>query len=157
MRRNPHLSSSSINDYIDCGLFYKFGRIDRSKREFTADSLEFGTTIHRVLADVYQGKMLNSPLDLKEVLELFKHYWAEGADDNDEIMYAGGKDFKSYLIEGQDLLTHYFNKVPDDKYIPTSRENVKTSPAFRYNGKNIFTAQVNVNQDGENICLARGY
>ena len=64
LRRNPHLSSSSINDYIDCGLLYKFGRIDRVPREFTADSLEFGTTIHRVLADVYQGKMINSHLKI---------------------------------------------------------------------------------------------
>lgn len=43
------------------------------------------------------------------------------------------------------------HEVLDDKYVPTSRENVKTSPAFRYSGKNIFTTQVNVNEDGENI------
>ena len=43
------------------------------------------------------------------------------------------------------------HEILDDKYVPTSRENVKTSPAFRYSGKNIFTTQVNVNEDGENI------
>ena len=45
------------------------------------------------------------------------------------------------------------HEVLDDKYVPTSRENVKTSPAFRYSGKNIFTTQVNVNEDGENILI----
>jgi putative RecB family exonuclease len=116
LRGKPHLSSSSINDYIDCGLLYKFGRIDRVPREHLSDSLIYGTCIHRVLADVYQGKMLNSPIEPKEILELFSHYWMEAVDDNEEIKYAEGKDFKSYLIEGADLLTTYFNKVPEDNY-----------------------------------------
>ncbi|NTU61023.1 MAG: hypothetical protein HGA95_01645 [Caldiserica bacterium] len=29
IRNTPHLSSSSVNDYIECGLLYKFGRIDK--------------------------------------------------------------------------------------------------------------------------------
>jgi putative RecB family exonuclease len=116
LRKLPHLSSSSISDYVDCGMLYKFGRIDRVPREHLSDSLIYGTTIHRVLADVYHGKMLNSPLDIKEILELFEHYWTEVADENDEIKYATGKDFKSYFIEGTDLLTTYFNKVPNDNY-----------------------------------------
>jgi putative RecB family exonuclease len=116
LRKLPHLSSSSISDYVDCGMLYKFGRIDRVPREFTADSLEYGTTAHRVLADIYQGKLLNSPLDLKEILELFEHYWTEVADDNDQIKYANGKDFETYLVEGRDLFTTYFNKIPADDF-----------------------------------------
>jgi putative RecB family exonuclease len=116
LRKLPHLSSSSISDYVDCGMLYKFGRIDRIKREFTADSLEYGTCAHRVLADIYQGKLLNSPLDLKEILELFEHYWTEVADDNDQIKYANGKDFETYLIEGRELFTTYYNKIPADDF-----------------------------------------
>ena len=116
LRRKPHLSSSSISDYVDCGMLYKFGRIDRVPREFTADSLEFGTVIHKVLADVYQGKILNSPLELKEIQKLFFKYWTEVADDNDNIKYADGKDFETYLVQGKDLLTSYYNKIPDDNF-----------------------------------------
>ena len=116
LRKLPHLSSSSISDYVDCGLLYKFGRIDRVPREFTADSLEYGTCAHRVLADIYQGKLLNSPLKLKEILELFSRYWTEAADNNDKIKFADGKDFETYLIAGRELFTTYFNKIPDDNF-----------------------------------------
>jgi len=37
LRQKPHLSASSIGDYIDCGMLYKFGRVDRLLREFVAD------------------------------------------------------------------------------------------------------------------------
>ncbi|MFC1591386.1 RecB family exonuclease [Thermodesulfobacteriota bacterium] len=116
LRRKPHLSASSVNDYIDCGLSYKFGRIDRVPRPFIADALEYGTTIHRVLADFYQGKLLGSPVDLKELLELFEHYWSEAADENPDIRYAEGKDFETYLMAGRELLTVYYNKLPRDDF-----------------------------------------
>lgn len=43
------------------------------------------------------------------------------------------------------------HEIPDDAYVSTSRENKITSPAYKYNGKNIFTVQVNVNDNGNNI------
>jgi putative RecB family exonuclease len=33
-RARPHLSASSVGDYIDCGLLYRFGRVDKIKPEF---------------------------------------------------------------------------------------------------------------------------
>ena len=57
LRQQPHLSASSIGDYLDCGLLYKFGRVDRLQREYVADALVFGTVIHAVLAEFYQAKM----------------------------------------------------------------------------------------------------
>ena len=116
LRKLPHLSSSSISDYVDCGMLYKFGRIDRIPRTFTADSLEYGTTAHKVLADVYQGKLLNSPLELKEILKLFEKYWTKAADNNEKIKFADGKDFETYLIEGRELFTTYYNKIPADDF-----------------------------------------
>ena len=46
LRKVAHLSASSINDYIDCGLLYKFGRIDKIQPNFKPDALEFGSAIH---------------------------------------------------------------------------------------------------------------
>ena len=43
------------------------------------------------------------------------------------------------------------HEVPDDKSIPLSLENAKTSPAYSFKSSSIFTKQVNVNQDGQNI------
>ena len=40
LRQTPHLSASSIGDFIECGLLYKFGRIDRIPMEFVADALD---------------------------------------------------------------------------------------------------------------------
>ena len=116
LRRKPHLSASSINDYIDCGLLYKFGRIDRVQREFTADSLEFGTCIHKAIGDFYERKLIKEPLSLNELVELFEFYWKEAAKDNDDIKYAKEKDFKSYLLQGKEMLTVYYNKLPSDNF-----------------------------------------
>jgi putative RecB family exonuclease len=53
LREQPHLSASSITDYMDCGLMFKFSRVDRLVPEFKADALIFGTAIHGVLAQFY--------------------------------------------------------------------------------------------------------
>ena len=54
----PHLSASAINEYVECSMAYKFGRIDKLPREFKSDAMEFGTAIHRVLEQFYSEKMM---------------------------------------------------------------------------------------------------
>ena len=49
LRQQPHLSASSIGEYVECSLQYRFGRLDRLPIEFKSDALIFGTCIHRVL------------------------------------------------------------------------------------------------------------
>ena len=58
LRKTPHLSASSVGEYVECGLLYKLGRIDRIPMEFKADALEFGTVIHIVLGEFYTEKMI---------------------------------------------------------------------------------------------------
>jgi hypothetical protein len=36
LRKKPHLSHSSINMYMECGLQYKFSKIDKLKPQFVA-------------------------------------------------------------------------------------------------------------------------
>ena len=43
------------------------------------------------------------------------------------------------------------HEVKDDNYIPTSRETQGRSPAYNYAMSNIFTVQVNVDANGQNI------
>jgi len=114
--KKPHLSASAINDYIDCGLLYRFGRVQKLPPEFKADALEFGTVIHRVLADFYQSKMMGDKLLLKEIHELFEKYWRKAAEGRADIKYAEGKDFEILLSEGKELLTVYYDKLPEDQF-----------------------------------------
>ena len=100
LRQKPHLSASSIGDYIDCGMLYKFGRVDRLPRQFVADAMEFGTVIHAVLAEYYQSKMTGDRMLLKDIHESFRVLWHDTADGRDNIQYAKGKDFETLLMNG---------------------------------------------------------
>jgi len=112
LRNAEHLSASSINDYIDCGLLYKFGRIDKIPAEFKADALEFGSAIHLALADFHMEKMRGSYLSVKQLHECFEAHWKKLTDGRDDIKYAEGNDPEILLLKGQELLTAYYNKAP---------------------------------------------
>ena len=90
LKSKPHLSATSIRTYIECGLSYRFSHIDRIKPEFIPDSLVFGSVIHKTLAELNNVKMMGNKLPLI--------------------------DFLSYLIDGKDLLSTYYQKTPDDHY-----------------------------------------
>jgi putative RecB family exonuclease len=115
-RAQPHLSVSSVNDYIDCGLLYKLSRIDKIKPEFKPDALEFGSAIHLVLAEFYKQKLLGEKLLLKDLHENFEGFWRELAEDNFDIQYSEGKDFETLLREGKELLTVWSNKLPENEF-----------------------------------------
>jgi putative RecB family exonuclease len=116
LRNSPHLSSSSVNDYIECGLLYKFGRIDRLPMEFKSDALEFGSAIHLTLAEFYQFKMVGDTLSLKAVQESFETNWRLLAEGRDDIRYSEGKDFETLLREGKELLAAWHEKIPKDDF-----------------------------------------
>jgi putative RecB family exonuclease len=116
LRQMPHLSASSILSYCDCSLAYKFGRIDRLPMEFKPVAMEFGTCIHRVLEQYYSAKMIGEKLLLKDIHEIYDSTWKGIAKDNDAIKYADGSDFKILLMYGKDLLTAWYNKLPDDNF-----------------------------------------
>lgn len=116
LRKQPHLSNSSINDYCDCSLQYKFGRIDKLKREGKSDALIFGSCIHKALSDFHLERMIGGKFSLQEFLQTFENHWIEGVEEEDKIKYQKGKNFEILLKEGQALLTAYYNNLPDDKF-----------------------------------------
>ena len=132
LRQQPHLSASSIGDYIDCGMLYKFGRVDRLPREFVADAMKFGTVIHKVLAEYYQAKMTGDRMLLKDIHESFRVLWHETAEGRDNIQYAKGKDFETLLMNGIDLLTTWYSKIENNNYRVLAIEE-----AFSFNLSNI--------------------
>ena len=116
LRQKPHLSASSIGTYIDCSLQYWFAYVKRLPMEFVSDALEFGSAIHLTLADFYRTKMVGDRMSLKDIHERYRQFWTIRVKDRSDIKYTEGKDFQSYLIEGVDLLTAWFNKLPDDNF-----------------------------------------
>lgn len=116
LRAMPHLSASSIGDYIDCGLLFRFGRIDKLKPEKRADTMEFGSSIHRALEDIYQNRMVGIDLSIKEIHASFEEHWTRLAYGQDDIQYSEGKSFETLLLEGKELLTCYYHKRPRDNF-----------------------------------------
>jgi putative RecB family exonuclease len=116
LRQQPHLSASSVGDYIECGMLYRFGRVDRLPMEFVSSDLEFGSVIHIVLAECYQAKMTGDKLTLKEIHESFRQHWHRVAEGREDIQYPEGKNFNTYLMQGVDLLTAWYSKLPDDNF-----------------------------------------
>ena len=116
LRKAPHLSASAINNYIDCGLQFKFSRIDRLEPEFTPESLEFGSIMHLVLADLYREKMAGNKLTLKKLLSLLTKYCKEAVKENKDIEFGEGHDFETFLAQGKTLLTTYYEKLPANDF-----------------------------------------
>jgi len=116
LRQMPHLSASSIGDYVECSLLYMLGRIDRLSMEFKSDALEFGSVIHLVLGEYYETKMVGDRMSLKDVHESFRQNWHRIAEGRMDIKYAKGKDFETLLMEGKDLLTAWYMKLPEDNF-----------------------------------------
>jgi putative RecB family exonuclease len=112
LRQAPHLSASAINDYLECGLLYKFSRIDRYPRAFRTDSLELGSAIHRTLAEFYRARQNSHEPSLDEVLISFEFYWMDTAEDQSDIQYSPGKDFNSLMFAGKELLKAFYANLP---------------------------------------------
>ncbi len=116
IRDQPHLSASSVNDYLDCGLLYKFSRIDKIRPEFKSDAMELGSAIHMTLAEFYKRKMIGEKMLLKAIQESFEGFWMELAENNPNIQFSESKDFDTLLREGKELLAVWYSKAPENDF-----------------------------------------
>lgn len=122
MRKQPHLSVSSIQKYIDCGMQYRFSKIDRLPPEHISDNLVFGSTIHMTLADFNQERLLGSRMKLNDLKNLFEKYWHEKAYDNPWIKYSAGKNYHVMSDLGKSLLETYYLQLPSKEFTVVSIE-----------------------------------
>jgi putative RecB family exonuclease len=128
LRQKPHLSASGVNEYVECSLLYRFGRIDRLPMEFVAAELEFGTVIHKVLEEFYRAKMIGERRLLKDLHELFRALWKKTAAERTDIQYQEGQSAEMLSMLGVDLITVWFNKLQEDAFNVISVEQ-----AFSFN------------------------
>jgi putative RecB family exonuclease len=116
LRRKPHLSPSAINDYMDCSLLFKLGRILKLEPETRPDALEFGAIMHRVLAEFYKHKLEGQIVPLLDLQILFEAWWKRATENGPELTYKDGKDADTLLLEGKNLLSAYYAKLPRDDF-----------------------------------------
>ena len=116
LRHQPHLSCSSINDFMNCGLHYKFSRIDRREPQFQSDALEFGSAIHEALAEYHQSRKDGKVIGKSELLDRFDHYFSTLAKDNVFILYKKGESFESLLHKGQGMLSVFHDQHDPDEF-----------------------------------------
>ena len=128
LRQKPHLSASGVNEYVECGLLYRFGRIDRLPMEFVAAELEFGTVIHKVLEEFYRAKMIGEKLLLKDLHEQFKTIWKKSTTERQDIQFQEGQSAETLSMLGVDLLTVWFNKLQEDSF-----QVIAVEEAFSFN------------------------
>ena len=102
-----HLSYSSISQYIECGLQYRFRKIDVIEPEFTSDALVFGSSIHKTLAKFNMHRADNISCKADNLKTWFEEYWS-GTAKNYQIKYTNGNDFKSCLEQGKKLLEVFY-------------------------------------------------
>ena len=112
----PHLSASSIASYLDCGLQYRFSKVDRIKPEFIPDALVFGTAIHRVLEYFHHQRMQGEKPSILELSRLFEERWEQEAGNNPDIQFKEGKDYDILLQEGKSLIAVYLSTLPENSY-----------------------------------------
>jgi putative RecB family exonuclease len=116
LRQKPHLSASSINDYTDCSLLYLLGRVLKLQPETRPDALEFGSIMHRVLATFYRYKLEGEIVPLEDLQLLFDTWWKRATENGPELAYKDGKDANTLLLEGKNLLSAYYAKLPRDDF-----------------------------------------
>ena len=116
LRTKPHLSASSILDYINCSFSYRLGRIDRCRPEFTPDALDFGSVIHQCLGDFYAARKIGYKMPMHELLYIFEHYWESAAYGREDIRYKNGDSYETLQVKGKELLKAYYETLPTDDF-----------------------------------------
>jgi putative RecB family exonuclease len=95
-REEPHLSYSQISSYMQCGLKYRFGYIDRLEPEFTPSALHFGHTIHACIQAFLQSSLEADPLRADQLQDIYREEWR--ALDGPPVRYSKRESEESLLI-----------------------------------------------------------
>ena len=127
-----HLSFSSINQYITCGLQFRFRKIDQLEPEYTSDALVFGSCIHNALAKFNQQRTKGVITTPSELGDWFEAYWS-GTASNNGIRYSSGNNYESCLKQGKDLLELYYQDTLED----TKYQILDIEKEFRLNIENL--------------------
>lgn len=107
------LSYSSISDYLNCPLKYKFRHIDKLPTKKTP-ALSFGSSLHETLAYLYGVKTPHPPA-LEQIQEKLKEEWiSEG--------YSSEAEEKQYFEHAKQVLTNFYHTNVSSFKLPVALE-----------------------------------
>jgi len=117
LRKQPHLSVSSISEYIDCSQAYYFNRVRGLRDEYMADNLLLGSCIHTVLEQFHIAKGEGITEDIDVWLTLFEETWLSMVQNCEKpIRFSKGHTMESLLSLGKSLLHTYITNLPNDTF-----------------------------------------
>lgn len=116
LRTQPHISASEMRDFLECGLAYKFGRIDGIEPEFKPASMLFGSCIHQALAQFYRVQRQGHEMELDDLLECFSTVWTEEAKQTGNLQYRKDESFESLSNTGRGLLEAFHRDLPRERF-----------------------------------------
>jgi len=116
LRKTPHLSASAINDYLDCGLSYKFGRVDGIKSESHSASLLVGSCIHKALEDFHLARQQNHRKTEDFLHERFDYHWKEELESDRNYRFNEDESPDDLITLSKQLLTVYFKNFSFKDY-----------------------------------------
>jgi len=122
LRDRPHLSVSSVREYLDCGLRYKFSRIDKLQPEYTADVLVFGRAIHKTLEQYYNAKLEGEPISCNDLQVVFELMFQQAADACSIVRYRDGSSYTTLVDQGKTLIATYLDEIPDAAFTVLATE-----------------------------------
>lgn len=116
LRMQPHLSFSAVNEYLMCGLKYRFSRIDRIQPEFTPDVMIFGKVIHRV-CEAYNYECLMGEIPpLPTLVSVFETCWDKAVESEHTVKYSRGKDYQTLRKDGAAMTKEFYENRIADKH-----------------------------------------
>ena len=134
------ISYSSLENFKQCPLKYKFSNIDKIKEPKSKEAI-FGTYIHKVLKWFYQKDPDFPTLD--SLLKYYRDYWPQKTEG---FEWKDNEEEKSYFKEGIRILEEFYNKnIPHKTSIldlETRFEVVLDEHPDKPNGKHILTGVI---------------
>jgi putative RecB family exonuclease len=116
LRAKPHLSASGVMDYIECGLRYKFSRVDKKTPDFRSPNLVLGSAIHRTLKQYNIARRNGKMLTLEDLQDRFDVNWKDIAKGFVMIRYPKGTNGIMTFNEGVKLIETFYENLPEKPY-----------------------------------------
>ena len=134
------ISYSSLENFKQCPLKYKFSQIDKIKEPKSKEAI-FGTYIHKILKWFYQKDPHFPALD--SLLKYYRDYWPKKTEG---FEWKDSEEEKSYFKEGLRILQEFYKKnIPHKTSIldlETRFEVVIDENPNKPNGKHILTGVI---------------
>lgn len=116
LRKKPHLSVSSVNEYVECGLAYRFNKIDKIKSESTSDALIFGSCVHKALEAFHIARKNGETNSLECLIDDFTTHWVESIEKAPDVRFKKGESAQTQLLRGKAILETYYRECPKDDF-----------------------------------------